>query len=751
MRKDENDGTIDALVPCDLLLLSGACIVNESMLSGESIPLRKESLRLDAGEKGSEQLDVDDTSGAKHRKHVVFGGTRVLQITRDDVTSKQTLPPFNRGCVAYVLRTGFGTTKGSLMRTILYSSQRVTANNVEAMYFIAFLLVFALSAAGYVLSQGLQDQTRSRFKLLLHCVMIITSVVPPELPMELSLAVTNSLLALIKHQIFCTEPFRIPFAGRIDVFCFDKTGTLTSDDFTMLGVAGLPLKTNVEEGVCDNQHLQELNMIAAEDLSLEPVLILAGCQSLVELRGQVMGDPIEKIALESVCWSLKAKHESLVQPECHSRLYDSVKSMSILHRYSFSSELKRMSTVALVEYYNRDGRGNTKSTNNEVRLVCKGAPEALESLYESKPASYQAVYRHYASRGCRVLALGYRILKGKADEQSDYKSRKLSRSEAEKDLIFAGFLILHCPLKNDTKRTIRKLLQSKHKVAILTGDNVLTAIDVAGQIGIHGDTEKKPLILTSHKREQSNVPEWRTADQDRLEAKADTCYSFDLDRLVDLASQYHLCLTGDGISALYQSQLQPLNREKAFNKEQKAMESFMQVLEKVVVHCTVFARTSPIQKKQVIMALNRSGKGTAMCGDGTNDVGALKQAHVGISIVSAPKLERAARKVANTQQTSTIQDRLNRLQLENESSQIVRLGDASIASPFTSKSSSIRVTRQLVRQGRCTLVTTVQMYKILGINCLVTAYYLSALFSHGVKTGDQQITISGVRRLSIRS
>ena len=47
--------------------------------------------------------------------------------------------------------------------------------------------------------------------------MIITSVVPPELPMELSLAVTNSLAALSRNLVFCTEPFRIPYAGKLDV------------------------------------------------------------------------------------------------------------------------------------------------------------------------------------------------------------------------------------------------------------------------------------------------------------------------------------------------------------------------------------------------------------------------------------------------------------------------------------------------------------------------------------------------------
>jgi len=55
-------------------------------------------------------------------------------------------------------------------------------------------------------------------------IIIITSVVPLEFPMELLLTVTSSSADLIKrHSVYCTEPFCIPLAGMMDTWDVDRS------------------------------------------------------------------------------------------------------------------------------------------------------------------------------------------------------------------------------------------------------------------------------------------------------------------------------------------------------------------------------------------------------------------------------------------------------------------------------------------------------------------------------------------------
>ena len=148
-------------------------------------------------------------------------------------------------------------------------------------------------------------------------------------------------------------------------------------------------------------------------------------------------------------------------------------------------------------------------------------------------------------------------------------------------------------------------------------------------------------------------------------------------------------------------------------------------LRSLIPDVRVFARMSPEQKELVLTTLKGMNYTTLMCGDGTNDVGALKQAHVGVALLATAEKQSAAQPVTSSppsysrsgrrstaSQTSDATStspaspleryRQQLAELDTDSTPLVQLGDASIASPFTCKASSVLPVTQIIRQGRCT-------------------------------------------------
>ena len=484
-------------VPADMILLNGSCIANEAMLSGESTPQLKESIDL--------RENQDCFSIESDKSHVLFGGTKVLQVSPPNESQSISCPP-DSGAIACVLRTGFATQQGILVRTIIYSTERVTANNVESFLFILFLLFFAIIASWYVWVEGSKDEDRSQSKLLLHCILIITSVVPPELPMELSMAVNNSLVALSKCYIFCTEPFRIPFAGRIDVACFDKTGTLTAENLIMEGISGIPG--------------HELSLCPPKEIPLDTCRVLATAHALAMLDEGIIGDPMEKNTLESIGWNLSKS--GIVK--------SGRESIKIHRRFQFSSSLKRMSTVSTFE----------KSITNETKALIsvKGAPETLQGMFSKLPSSYEEQYKYWARRGKRVLALGYKHVNVSVSQIKD-----LHREQVESELIFAGFLVFFCPLKPDAVKAVQMLNESSHRVIMITGDNALTASHVAREVEI----SKNEILIADVRRD---VLQWISVDESVV-IDLDLNASFLDKRLF----KYGLCVTGKALDLLEKSRI----------------------------------------------------------------------------------------------------------------------------------------------------------------------------------------------------
>ncbi|XP_076915651.1 putative manganese-transporting ATPase PDR2 isoform X2 [Bidens hawaiensis] len=680
-------------VPADMLILAGTAIVNEAILTGESTPQWKVSIM---GRGPEERL-----SSKRDKNHILFGGTKILQHTPDKTFHMKTP---DGGCLAIVLRTGFETTQGKLMRTILFSTERVTANSWESGLFILFLVVFAIIAAGYVLKKGLEDPNRSRYKLLLSCSLIVTSVIPPELPMELSIAVNTSLIALARRGIFCTEPFRIPFAGKVDICCFDKTGTLTSDDMEFSGVGGLS----------DDVEL-ETDTKKVPDRTLE---ILASCHALVFVDNKLVGDPLEKAAIKGIEWSYKSDEKAMPKTGGGS-------AVQIVQRHHFASHLKRMAVVV--------------RTEEQFYAFVKGAPETIQERLSDVPAFYVSTYKKYTRQGSRVLALAYKPL----SDMTVSEARNLDREVVESGLTFAGFAVFNCPIRGDSAAVLLELKKSSHDLVMITGDQALTACHVARQVNI---ISKPALILVQTKTKQQF--EWVSPDEKEI-------VTYSEETVEALTEGHDLCIGGDCFEMLLQTNS----------------------VANVIPYVKVFARVAPEQKELIMTTFKSSGRITLMCGDGTNDVGALKQAHVGVALLNAipppspgenpssetkpkkpkPVIEPSSSAVTSAtsnqrhltpaevqrQKLKKMMDELNEGD-DGRSTPIVKLGDASMASPFTAKHASVSPTTDIIRQGRSTLVTTLQMFKILGLNCLATAYVLSVMYLDGVKLGDVQATISGV-------
>ena len=82
------------------------------------------------------------------------------------------------------------------------------------------------------------------------------------------------MAALSRHLVYCTEPFRISFAGRLDVLCFDKTGTLTTDQMILRGVVS-PRNLSVFDPVDSAGILPTGSSAGSDDLPLDSLDLVA--------------------------------------------------------------------------------------------------------------------------------------------------------------------------------------------------------------------------------------------------------------------------------------------------------------------------------------------------------------------------------------------------------------------------------------------------------------------------------------------
>ena len=483
-----------------------------------------------------------------------------------------------------------------------------------------------------------------------------------------------------------------------------------------------------------------------------------------------------------------------------------VESVRIHQRHHFASKLQRMSVVCNVF------APRSPHLHGQCCLV-KGSPEAVGALLRanSRPQWYETMYTRLAELGMRVLALAYK-------QSRDRDATKLPREWVESELDFVGFIAFECKTRADSSMVIRALVDSNHQVTMVTGDAPLTANYVAQQVCI--SSKKSSLLLrvegdATGEAKGERVAFWEPAEQSTREVMPART-EFDVSQVRALADDHDLIVTEDGLEVM-----------TALSGGE---------MMKHVDCIRVFSRMSPHGKATVIRALQKhQGLHLLMCGDGGNDVGALKQAEVGLALLSGygdsntdavddqdgndgkgaedklnEKVENlkkkgararllmsqefaAKKKELTAQQADWIKEDLQKnnlsgvwatvqattraakrmtVEMRNEQQRlskkynvyaskdskkaddpmesamdsmvpVVRPGDASVAAPFTTRIPSVKSVVDLIRQGRCTLLSALQQQQIMMLQCMISAYTLSALNLNGARSSERQMMASG--------
>ena len=681
--------------PCDSLLLTGDCIVNESMLTGESVPVSK----TPTTEEAVALLDLSTSSvHPSVAKHVLFCGTKIIRARRPQDGKDD-----EAAALALVVRTGFNTTKGALVRSMLFPKPsgfkfyRDSFRYISVMALIA-LVGFTASFVNFV-----------RLGLAWHLILVraldlITIVVPPALPATLTIGTNFALSRLKQKQIFCISPQRVNVGGKIDVMCFDKTGTLTEEGLDVLGVRAVQQPSNRFSEILEHP-LMVLPSAHYErdptvDYSIHKAILytMATCHALRNVDGELVGDPLDVKMFAFTGWSYEesVQQESSAEDDDQAKLTPSVArppsgaeldadgnaesgnhsiELGVLKQFEFISQLRRASVVVR-QYGAQTGH-----------IYLKGAPECMKEVCrdESFPQDYEELLNFYTHRGFRVIGIATKSL----PKLNWLKVQKMKREEAESDLTFLGFIVFENKLKPATTGIIHELAEANIRKVMCTGDNILTAVSVSRECGLI-DPSVHCFIPHFAEGEPSNPLSrliWESVDNPLYKLDEHTLQPLpppveSESTPYDMSNLKHYCLavSGDAFRWIIDY----------------ASES---VLRTMLVTGQIYARMSPDEKHELIEKLQSLDYTAGFCGDGANDCGALKAADVGISLSEA---------------------------------------EASVAAPFTSRKFDISCVPQVIREGRAALVTSFSCFKYMSLYSAIQFTSVSFLYASASNLGDFQ-------------
>jgi len=661
------------ILPCDAVLLNGVVLVNESMLTGESVPVNKVSCDKEV----MTHLVYDFQSGrisSLVAKSVMFNGTKLIRTKATDGS-----PVVMAMCV----RTGFSTTKGGLIRSMVFPSHSTSSSNgagkskdlqSDAFKYIGYMFLIAM--CGFIISAiNFKRLGLSNKIIVVRALDIITVVVPPALPATLTIGINFSLKRLKDKLMFCISPSKINMAGKLDVMCFDKTGTLTEDGLDVHGV---------QENIIKKGRFSKL-MINCNDIDNAMFkLCLQTCHSLNYIDGEgLVGDPLDMKMFEFTNSSFKEHTDNgfIINKKYHA-----------FKVHEFASHLRRMSCLV------------QKHGKQDVQCVVKGAPEVMIDICKpaSIPHNYETILKEYTHRGYRVIACA-----GKSLPNMDYMNAE--RDVVESGLDFLGFIIFENKLKSRTTETLSVLHDANIRTIMCTGDNILTAVSVSRECGLLPSENHRCFvpIINDCAESVNDLIIWEDVDDPEVRLDEVTLVPNGQSNIGD----YSLAITGDVFRLLFKNHENKISNEDDIKDSaevaseltvEEEMANFLfseHYINMVLLKSCIYARMSPDEKHELVEQLKKLDYCVGFCGDGANDCGALKAADIGVSLSEA---------------------------------------EASVAAPFTSQNFQIDCVLDLIKEGRSSLVTSFACFQYMSLYSAIQFISITILYGQGTNLGDFQ-------------
>lgn len=505
-------------IPADARLIDGHQLeVDESPLTGESIPVRKKQITC---------TQPDQPLG--DRFNMVYAGTAITR---------------GRG-TAIVCSTGMNTEMGQIADLIQSVQDEETPLQRRLRHLGQYLVWLCLSICILVVITGIWKGE----SLLLMCmagISLAVAAIPEGLPAIVTVSLALGVQQMIKRKAIVRKLPAVETLGCVTAICSDKTGTLTQNKMTLqqiyIGTENYKI-SGLGYEVAGNFSCQGTNVqVDQNDLLKQFLYFSVLCNNSIIKHGSVVMTGLWRNE-DKEMWSIEGDptEGALIIAAAKAGIWrDQLeKEWKRLAEVPFESERRRMSVV----YKNKLG---------EAYLIVKGAPDVLIDccdfvatpqgvvpLSADRERFWLDKNSQLANQALRVLAVAYRKLSlGELDQPDQAR---------EESLILLGLGAMMDPPREEARHAIGLCRQAGIKPIMITGDHPSTALAVAHEL----------TLLKSHETFVMTGPELDQLSDSELEKKvlqtsvyARVSPTHKLRIVKALKSKGHItAMTGDGIN-----------------------------------------------------------------------------------------------------------------------------------------------------------------------------------------------------------